>query len=159
MSVPRRVSRRAAVFEMLEPRILLSADAMPAPVDLTVTLSADRAAIVVLDNQQAGAEVQRVNLDGPRPLVIAGTAGDDTFRIDLDPTLFAKNRIIISGGLGEDRIVGPDGGASWALDKTGKGYVGNIAFGFIENLVASDGGHDTLSGPYGGAVWTVDGEG
>ncbi|MCW5625903.1 MAG: LEPR-XLL domain-containing protein, partial [Burkholderiales bacterium] len=155
----KRAVRRTIGLEMLEPRLLLSADVMPAAADLTITIDTASNAIVVLDNHNGGAELQRSSLTSRIPLVVTGTEGNDTFRIDIDPNLLPKNRIIVSGGLGDDTLVGPKGGSSWQLDKTGKGYLGNIAFGFIEQLEGSGSAQDTLAGPYGGAEWTLDGDG
>ena len=54
---------------------------------------------------------------------------------------------------------GPTSPTDWALQSSGKGYIGDIDFKNIETLDANGSGKDTLSGPIAGATWTIDGDG
>jgi hypothetical protein len=128
-------------------------------VDETLKVDEQKDALLVLDNKHGGAVVDTYSLDSNQPISIRGTVFADKFTLSLDPSAADLPQINITGGLGNDTIIGPSAGASWALQSSGKGYVGDVAFKGIEQLSASGSGKDSLSGPIQGANWTIDGDG
>ncbi|MBK8017278.1 MAG: LEPR-XLL domain-containing protein [Betaproteobacteria bacterium] len=146
---------RKALFERLEPRILLSADA-PGLVDsaglLAIQLGDAGHEVVVTrtGDAQNGGALLRVDIDGSfwdfgdaadgvTSLRIDGGAGDD--RIDASGAAVTTT---VDGGAGQDSLVGPRQDVRWSLTGDGAGAVGGVTFSRIENLLGAADNRDTF---------------
>jgi hypothetical protein len=151
------------MFEALEQRILLSADAIGA-VDaaglLRIGLDDASHNLVVSrigESADGGARV-RVDLDGwfweagdaergVKSLAVQGGAGSD--RIDVAN---AGVRATVDGGAGDDTVVGATADSAWAITAQGAGHVGLVDFTGVENLLGADGNRDTFTLFAGGGL-------
>ena len=147
---------RKTMFESLEQRILLSADAIGA-VDaaglLRIGLDDASHNLVVSrigDSADGGARV-RVDLDGwfweagdaergVKSLAVQGGAGSD--RIDVAN---AGVRATVDGGAGDDTVVGATADSAWAITAQDAGHVGLVDFLGVENLLGAGGNRDTFT--------------
>ena len=131
--------RRKLLFEMLEPRVLLSADPL-ASLDgagaLTATLTQDADHVVVQQTGTAanGGVIVDITVgettetygsaeEGILGITLEGLGGDDTFEfIDLTAS------VTLQGGEGSDSLIGPAAGAEWTIDGANAGSVSCITF-------------------------------
>ena len=144
----RRPRQRARLqFEQLEPRLLLSADAVPVSFqmdetsnELTVRL-VDEAGVEMLQllDEDASDPSTRVvaswDLAGTGALTIFGTAFDDALTVDGSLAPGVDLRFLDASGDDEDslRLRGTD--ATWQISGAGSGTVESLQFGQIENLI------------------------
>jgi hypothetical protein len=148
-------------MEPLEPRLLLSADALvPFAVgmaddanDLTLQLDYLTQTLQAVSNNTS-AIVAEQDLDRTSQVVITGSDGDDRFTVAA--ALSSSIAISFEGGAGSDTLVGRDVDSVWQLTGAGEGHVGGIQFTNVENL---EGGAaaDTLAGTSDDTTWSVTG--
>ena len=176
---PAKSRRPNFALEILEPRLLLSADPVTSINDqnqLSVTF-ADADDAVVID--QAG-DAQSANggfivtltyggaqhtfgdaTTGITSLALDLAGGDDSVQLSQDPISIP---ISVIGGSGDDRLIGPDAASDWLLGNTaGSGSVSvgpgpAVVFDGIETLRGGT-GDDTLTGADVATDWVLSGAG
>ena len=169
----RKPRRPSFALEVLEPRLLLSADpGVLAGGVLTGNLTAQANNTVVALNRAVtpdgvasdggliidltvnGVQQQYGDAEhGVTNIVLQGHGGNDDFTL-VDALSIG---VTIDGGAGSDTIHGPAVGTEWTINGAGSGSAKGItSFTGIENLVGG-GGADTLIGPSGDQTWSITG--
>src|SRR6266850_4962012 len=176
--------RHAALFETLEPRLLLSADliqttAQGVALDATLRVAdVDGAAMLqVLDNQSKGVLTERA-FDQDIDVSVHGNDQSDKLVIGFDHAALAHQvRVVFDGGDGgDDEIVGPDRANAWKLATAGTGTLDDVSFTGVERVkggaaddtfvvldpetttaVEGGAGNNTLIAANADNAWTVSG--
>lgn len=155
---PRRV-----LFEALEPRLLLSADAIGAldaagRLDVVLDDTGQEVTIRRLgDAAQGGARV-RVEMGasfwdfgdegaGVHRVVVTGGAGDDRFDVTS-----AGVEVLVDGRGGSDALVGPSADSRWLITGADRGSVGPVSFLDVERLLGAADNRDTFVLLAGGSL-------
>src|SRR6267142_5788006 len=134
--------RHAALFETLEPRLLLSADlvqttAQGVALDATLRVAdVDGAAMLQLfDNQSKGVLTERA-FDQNIDVSVRGNDKGDKLVIGLDHASLAHQvRVVFDGGDGgSDEIVGPDRANTWQIGAVGTGTLDEVSFSGVERV-------------------------
>jgi hypothetical protein len=114
-----------AIFEPLEPRILLSAD-------LTFSI------LQLLDNT-TDTVIDTLALTGSNTVEITGSTLDDSLHVDLDsPSAIGLNIVYSDANTGDsDTLIGPASGSLWNISGNDSGTVDSISFAGIENLTGA----------------------
>ncbi|MFL5245771.1 MAG: beta strand repeat-containing protein [Gemmataceae bacterium] len=107
---------------------------------------------------------ETINYNGASSLTIDGSSvpAGSTFTVS---STAATTPVSINGGMGNDRLVGPNAINTWLIRGLNQGSVGNVAFAGIENLTGGSGltgqtGADTFQFYTGGQITgLVDGGG
>ena len=134
-----------AVFEPLEPRILLSADLSygggDTALDLDLRLDPTNSSILqLIDNTDQETIIGNLALDlsstDPVEVEILGSSQDDRLNIDLDsPSALGLNISFLDASSEDsDTLIGPLGNSTWNITGNDSGTVGTIEFSFIEHL-------------------------
>ncbi len=147
--------RRTPQLELLEPRVLLSADLTTAALvqpllvnlypglnDVSLRLGGPAGAeIVEVMNPEGVVQVQRP-LDQVSEIIISGVPQiDDILRLDLDRPLPVP--VAFDGGVGGgDTLRGSRSDNTWNVTGPDAGYVGAIHFADVENLVGGPDNED-----------------
>ncbi|MGH3369669.1 MAG: hypothetical protein ACRDPR_06685, partial [Nocardioidaceae bacterium] len=101
--------------------------------------------------------VDAVAVDGLTDVVVAGTSGDDWFRIDLTGGPLPVP-VRFEGGEGADTVAGPSGDQVWDVSAPGGGVVAGVVFAGVEHLVGAAGNRDVfVFGPSGTLRGSVEG--
>lgn len=155
--------RRRVLFEALEARVLLSADAVGA-LDATGQLDValdDAGRDVTIrhlgDSARGGAKV-RVEMGasfwdygddsaGVQRIVVTGGAGDDRFDV-----AGAGVAVVVDGKGGTDSLTGPAADSRWLITGADSGSVGQVSFLDVERLLGAAGNRDTFVLLPGGSV-------
>src|SRR5688572_10111493 len=159
---------RHFALETLEPRLLLSSDPAVEVVAgvLTANLSdgPDTLSATHVGNAADGGIIVDLNINGAvtrygtedtgvTAITVDAGAGDDTFQF-----LGVTSPVSITGGIGNDRLIGPDGDQTWQITAANSGSVSNISFSGVESLQGAAGNQDTfVLGPNGSLEGGVDG--
>jgi Ca2+-binding RTX toxin-like protein len=135
---------RSFVFEPLEPRLLLSADISPAPLEVdmatagsALTVSLDLTQTLQVTDSATGAPVSQRALSETSKVAIRGSDTDDALTIDV--SVFETLPIEFFSGLGSDSLHGPNANALLHITGRGLGVVGNVTFEDVENLFGGAG--------------------
>ncbi len=147
----RSASRKKAHLEALEPRLLLSADivhtiAPGVALDASLRTSDNNGQQILqlVDNGSSSvlAETifdQDVNVD------IVGGDLDDVLSIKFDiDSVLHQVRVNFDGGDGDDTLVGPSQDVTWNITGADSGYVDNVVFTDVENLIGAANNQDTF---------------
>jgi len=137
--------RRKMQFQPLEPRLLLSSDPLGALTNGILSVRLTDAAESVVMTQLAGGVDGGVTIDlqvngvterytGVQGISVNAEGGDDTLRF-VDVTVALQ----VSGGAGNDTIVGSNSDNAWRITGTNAGMLNGIQFTEIENLTGGKG--------------------
>ncbi|HZY14981.1 MAG TPA: LEPR-XLL domain-containing protein, partial [Ramlibacter sp.] len=150
------------LFEMLEQRLLLSADPLAAVQAgvLTAELTGGSDTLVltqvgrsagggVIVDLTMGTVTTRFGDDdaGISSIVVDGGAGDDSYRF-----VGLEADVSVQGGEGDDTLAWEQGDATWTIDAAGAGRVGTLSFSSIENLQGAADNQDNFSFDAAGSI-------
>src|SRR5438105_13150535 len=139
-------SRRKLLFELLEPRVLLSASPTAVATVADGVLSAhltdhdDQVLIPQLDGNATDGYQVKVTLGtfeaetfrGVHSIIADGLDGDDSFFL-VDIT--ADVAVSVDGGAGNDALIADDRTNAWTVGASNAGTLNQITFSGVENLV------------------------
>jgi hypothetical protein len=164
-SLPRKLQRdkRRLGIERLEPRLLLSADAL-APLALTLSDGADDVTLLldetsdllrIVDNNTSAVVAEQLLAETSEVVIDAGHGKD---RLKLDTSLPDSLTVRFDGGEGADTLVGPDVDTAWRVTGLDSGLVDGTRFTNVENLEGAADNEDTfVIGAYGALSGVVEG--
>jgi Ca2+-binding RTX toxin-like protein len=158
--------RRAAMrFEVLEPRILLSADlthVAPIGAALDATLRVDDvegAPILRLVDNPSSTILDERPIDQDIDVHIFGAEQSDRLRIGFDREAIGHQiRVNFHGGEGDDELIGPDRASTWRIGADGAGTSGDGTFASVERVQGGE-AEDTFIVLDAGATTAIDGGG
>jgi hypothetical protein len=132
-----------AIFEPLEPRILLSADLTfgggDTALDLDLRLDPVDSSILQLLDNTTDTVIDTLALTGSNTVEITGSTLDDSLHVDLDsPSAIGLNIVYSDANTGDsDTLFGPASGSLWDISGNDSGTVNSISFAGIENLTGA----------------------
>jgi Ca2+-binding RTX toxin-like protein len=147
--------RRKVLFEPLEPRVLLSADLKVAmgdgPNDLTIRLDELSQELQVVNNADQSVVTSHDVLD-TGAVIIEGSELSDKLTVDLG-TPFSVPIYYSDAYEGDNDALSVTGGDNtWQVTGKDSGYVGDIEFSGIENLLGGADNEDTFIFEQGGGL-------
>jgi hypothetical protein len=166
----RRLNAFQAVFETLEPRLLLFADPFFSAASASSAVDArlliedvggvDRLRLIdAADNELASDALTDIT----GAVRIVGSDFDDTFRLEIDTAtiqLELSNGIRFEAGTGSDRLVGPNASTTWNITAADGGDLDQsnvVEFTDIERLTGNDASDTFVFAADGELTGTIDG--